>query len=57
MRMDVFANGRYAGRVCEDGVDDFHAYSLARLVPVRYMPFALRGHFYLGLSPKSPALE
>ena len=57
MRMDVFANGRNAGRVCEDGVDDFHTHSLARLVPVRYKTYAFRGHFYLGLSPKSSALE
>ena len=55
--MNVFANGRNAGRVCEDGVDDFHAYSLARVVPLRYTPFALGGHFHLGLSPKSPPLE
>ena len=55
--VNVFANGRYAGRVCEDGVDDFHGYSLARVVPMRYTPFALGGHLYLGLSPKSPPLE
>ena len=55
--MNVFANGRYAGRVCEDGVDDFHAYSLARLVPLRYNPLALGGHFHLGLSPESRPLE
>ena len=53
----VFANGRNAGRVCEDGVDDFHAYSLARVVPLRYTPFALGGHLYLGLSPKLRPLE
>ena len=29
--VDVFANGRDAGRVGEDGVDDFHGYSLATL--------------------------
>ena len=50
--VNVFANGRYAGRVCEDGVDDFHAHSLARVVPLRYTPFTLGGHFDLGLSPK-----
>ena len=44
VRVNVFANGRNAGHVCEDGVDDFHAYSLARLVPTRYNPFARRGH-------------
>ena len=55
--VNVFANGRYAGRVCEDGVYDFHGYSLARVVPMRYTPFALGGHLYLGLSPKSPPLE
>ena len=55
--VNVFANGRNAGRVCEDGVDDFHGYSLARLVPLRYNPFALGGHFPLGLSPKSRPLE
>ena len=55
--VNVFANGRYAGRVCEDGVDDFHAYSLAIVVPLRYTPFALGGHFHLGLSPKSAPLE
>ena len=55
--VNVFANGRYAGRVCEDGVDDFHAYSLARVVPLRYNPLALGGHFHLGLSPESRPLE
>ena len=55
--MNVFANGRNAGRVCEDGVDDFHAHSLARLVPLRYNPLALGGHFPLGLSPKPAPLE
>jgi hypothetical protein len=55
--VNVFANGRYAGRVCEDGVDDFHAYSLAIVVPLRYTPIALGGHFRLGLSPNSPPLE
>lgn len=55
--VNVFANGRYAGRVCEDGVDDFHGYSLARVVPLRYNPLALGGHFPLGLSPKSTPLE
>jgi hypothetical protein len=57
MRMDVFANGRNAGRVCEDGVDDFHAHSLARLVPLRYQLFALGGHLALGLSPKNVPLR
>ena len=55
--MNVFANGRNAGRVCEDGVDDFHAHSLARVVPLRYNPFTIGGHFPLGLSPKSCPLE
>ncbi len=55
--VNVFANGRNAGRVCEDGVDDFHDDSLARLVPMRYNPLAFGGHFYLGLSPKSSPLE
>ena len=55
--VNVFANGRNAGRVCEDGVDDFHAYSLAIVVPLRYTPIALGGHFRLGLSPNSPPLE
>jgi hypothetical protein len=57
VRMDVFANGRNAGRVCEDGVDDFHNNSLARLVPLRYTPFALGGHLALGLSPKIALLN
>ncbi|MEN9720035.1 MAG: hypothetical protein RIT13_740, partial [Pseudomonadota bacterium] len=50
-------NGRNAGRVCEDGVDDFHNNSLARLVPLRYTPFALGGHLALGLSPKMSLLN
>ena len=40
----VFANGRNAGRVCEDGVDDFHDDSLARVAPMRYNPSEHRGH-------------
>jgi hypothetical protein len=55
--MDVFANGRNAGRVCEDGVDDFHNNSLARLVPLRYKLFAIWGYWALGLSPKMALLE
>ena len=57
VRMDVFANGRNAGRVCEDGVDDFHSNSLARLVPLRYTSFALEGLLALGLSPKLSLLN
>jgi hypothetical protein len=52
--MNVFANGRNAGRVGEDGVDDFHNHSLARVVPLRYNPFARGGHLSSGLSPKIP---
>jgi hypothetical protein len=52
VRMNVFSNGRNAGRVCENGVDNFHNNSLARVVPLRYTPFTLGGHFDLGLSPK-----
>ena len=54
VRVNVFANGRNAGRVGEDGVDDFHDHSLARVVPLRYNPFALGGHSLTGLSPKYP---
>jgi hypothetical protein len=57
VRMDVFANGRNAGRVCENGVDDFHNNSLARLVPLRYKLFAIWGYWALGLSPKMALLN
>jgi hypothetical protein len=55
--VDVFSNGRNAGRVCENGVDDFHSNSLARLVPLRYKLFAIWGYWALGLSPKMSLLE
>ena len=52
MRVNVFSNGRNAGRVSQDGVDDFHDHSLARVVPLRYNPFARVGHLNSGLSPE-----
>ena len=36
--VNVFANGRYAGGVRQDGIDDFHNHSLPRLLPMRYNP-------------------
>ena len=44
VRVDVFANGRNAGGVGQDGVDDFHDHSLPRVGPMRYNPSEPRGH-------------
>jgi hypothetical protein len=42
--MNVFANGRNAGGVGQDGIDDFHNHSLPRVLPMRYNPSELGGH-------------
>jgi hypothetical protein len=36
--MNVFANGRNAGGVRQDGINDFHNDSLPRVLPMRYTP-------------------
>jgi hypothetical protein len=42
--MNVFANGRDAGGVRQDGINDFHNDSLPRVLPMRYTPKEHEGH-------------
>jgi hypothetical protein len=52
MRMDVFANGRNAGRVCEDGVDDFHALQSSETRAFALPTFCTWGTFGFRVIPK-----
>ena len=50
--MNIFANGRDAGRVGEDGVEDFHAISLAFAALSCQLPAEPEGHRASGFLPR-----